>query len=110
MSTFRPDPECAIGNFSILMATHVGKSVYRNEKFYFHEDIKKYGRDLMLVLPPTVDTDVPVNNGNGILNGFIHYKVNTITQLMQLCIIPSKLLLDSYIDPYYEKVSDIMVS
>jgi len=106
MSTFRPEPQCAIGNFSILMATHVGKSIFKNEKFYFHEDIKKYGRDLMLVLPPTVDTDVPVNNGNGVLGGFLHFKVNTIPQLMQLCIIPSKILLDSYINPYYEKVSD----
>jgi len=106
MSIYRPDPQSAIGNLSLLIASHAAISILKNERFYFHEDIKNYGRGSVLCFPPTVKEDVPINNGNGIINAFMHFKIKSLGDVMRMCIRPSNLLIENYIDPYYDQIKD----
>ena len=89
---YRPNPECAIGNLSLLMGTHAMKCLVNNVQPMFHRDVDLYGRSEIISIPNKTDNDVPVDNGVGHVNGFIHMQFPDIGNIMRQIIKPTSKL------------------
>lgn len=99
---YRPNPTSAIGNLSLCMTTHAIQCLPDPK---FHKDCLAYGRDKLLVIPNVVDVDVPVDNGKGYINGFIHLQHPQAGDIMRQIIKPSELL-QNHIDKQWAVVKN----
>jgi hypothetical protein len=96
---FKPDPEAAIGNLSIQMATHY---IFAKEPG-FHPDVYKHGRDKFIKCKYV--TEEGEVNGQHRIHGMLHLQIPDIGDTMRDLIQPTELL-QSEIDKNFEKVKD----
>ena len=99
---YRSKSESAIGNLSLCMATHTIRSVGKPQ---FHSDCLLYGKDRLLNIPHTVDTEVPIDNGHGYITGWVHLQYPYIGKVMNQIIQPT-VLLQGHIDRYWADIKD----
>jgi hypothetical protein len=96
---FKPEPEAAIGNLSIQMATHY---IFAREPG-FHPDVYKYGRDKFIKCKNV--TEEGEVNGQHRIHSMLHLQIPDIGDTMRDLIQPTDLL-QSEIDKNFEKVKD----
>ena len=96
---YKPEPEAAIGNLSIQMATHY---IFAREPG-FHPDVYKYGRDKFIKCKHV--TEEGEIKGRHRIHCMLHLQIPDIGDIMRDLIQPTELL-QAEIDKNFEKVKD----
>ena len=95
---YTPSPRDAIGNLSLVYATHMAMT---NGKGSIHPDVYKYGRDKTLIFENV--SDVGIHEMKGFINAFTHLRIPQIGEIMCACMRPTEYM-KGLIDIYWEKV------
>jgi hypothetical protein len=59
----------------------------------FHPDVFAYGKHKLIKVPNVFPIDVPQDNGNGYINGFIHLQIPEVSRIMNELIQPTEFML-----------------
>lgn len=95
-----PDPDAAIGNLSLVYATHI---LMTRGEGGIHPDVYKYGRDRAFIFHNV--TDEGVLEMKGFINAFIHLRFPEIGDIMRKCIQPT-IQMQKMIDTHWDVVKD----